>query len=97
MSGGSYDYGYCKVDDFIDSLEATTPLRKAFRKHLELVSNAMRAIEWVDSGDCSKGDEDEDIRKVQLINKYRRQGFTWDTAFEKAQRELENPSLFEDK
>lgn len=40
--------------------------------------------------------EGEDIRKVQLIIKYRRQGFTWDMAFSKALRELENPSLFKD-
>lgn len=41
--------------------------------------------------------QDGDVRKIQLIIKYRRQGFTWDTAYEKALRELENPPLFEDK
>ena len=41
--------------------------------------------------------KDGDIRKVQLIIKYRRQGFTWDVSSEKALRELENPPLFEDK
>ncbi len=41
--------------------------------------------------------EDGDMRKVQLIIKYRRQGFTWDVALKKALRELENPPLFEDK
>jgi DNA-binding transcriptional MerR regulator len=40
---------------------------------------------------------DGDTRKIQLIIKYRRQGFTWDTAYEKAIRELENPPLFEDR
>ena len=40
--------------------------------------------------------QDTDIRRVQLINKYRRQGFTWDVAFQKARRELENPPLFEE-
>ena len=39
--------------------------------------------------------QDADVRKVQLIIKYRRQGFTWDVAFQKAQRELANPPLFE--
>jgi len=34
-----------------------------------------------------------DIRRVQLIIKYRRQGFTWNTAYQKAMREQENPSL----
>lgn len=38
---------------------------------------------------------DGDVRKIKLIVKYRRQGFTWDTAFQKASRELENPPLFE--
>ena len=38
--------------------------------------------------------QNADIQKVQLIIKYRRQGFTWVVAFKKAFRELENPSLF---
>jgi DNA-binding transcriptional MerR regulator len=37
---------------------------------------------------------DGNIRKVQLIIKYRRQGFTWNAAFEKAIKELDNPTLF---
>jgi DNA-binding transcriptional MerR regulator len=37
---------------------------------------------------------DGNIRKVQLIIKYRRQGFTWNVAFDKAVKELENPALF---
>ncbi|MFC1893731.1 MerR family transcriptional regulator [Chloroflexota bacterium] len=36
-----------------------------------------------------------DERKVQLIIKYRRQGFTWDMAFKKALQELDKPSLFD--
>lgn len=39
---------------------------------------------------------DSDIRKVKLIIKYRKQGFTWDTAFQKAEMDLESPQLFED-
>ena len=34
-----------------------------------------------------------DTRKVQLIIKYRRQGFTWDSAHERALQEMEKPSL----
>lgn len=34
-----------------------------------------------------------DIRKVQLILKFRRLGFTWDAASQKALQELENPTL----
>jgi DNA-binding transcriptional MerR regulator len=38
--------------------------------------------------------QEADVRKIELIIKYRRQGFTWDIAFQKAIRELESPSLF---
>ncbi len=39
--------------------------------------------------------QDTDIRKIELIIKYRRQGFTWDVAFQKAQQELDKPTLFD--
>ena len=39
--------------------------------------------------------QDTDVRKVELIIKYRRQGFTWDVAFQKAEQELNNPTLFD--
>ena len=59
MSGGSYDYAYRDMDSFIRDLDrrASTPLRKAFVKHLAKVAKAMHDIEWVDSGDYSDGDE----------------------------------------
>ena len=65
MSGGSYDYAYLKVNDFVGNLRSVhnSPLRKAFADHLELVAKAMHDIEWVDSGDYGKGDEEESIRK----------------------------------
>ena len=37
---------------------------------------------------------DADVRRAGLIIKYRRQGFTWDTAAEKATPEVQNPTLF---
>ena len=37
--------------------------------------------------------QEADIRKVQLIIEYRRQGFTWNVAFQKAMPEVENPLL----
>jgi DNA-binding transcriptional MerR regulator len=37
--------------------------------------------------------QEADIRKVQLIVKYRRQGFTWNVAFQKAMQERDNPLL----
>ena len=36
---------------------------------------------------------DEDAAKVALIIKFRRQGYTWDTAHQKALQELEKPLL----
>ena len=39
--------------------------------------------------------QDADIRKMQLTIKYRREGFTWDVAFQKALEELQNPRLFD--
>lgn len=39
--------------------------------------------------------QDRDVPKLQLTIKYRRQGFTWDVAFEKALAELQSPRLFD--
>jgi hypothetical protein len=63
MSGGSMNYLYRKLlweADFEDKTE----LRKEFRMHLVVVAAALKAIEWVDSGDMSPGDEDEAIAVV---------------------------------
>ncbi len=38
--------------------------------------------------------QDEDVRTTELIIKYRRQGFTWDTSFQKARQEIDRPALF---
>lgn len=64
MSGGSYDYAYSKVQDMAHALrgQSTNPLRAAFAEHLHKVAKAMHAIEWVDSCDYGKGEDDEHIR-----------------------------------
>ena len=62
MSGGSMDYLCYQVEDA--NFDEYTPLRKAFRQHLGLVAEALRAVEWVDSGDWGPGDEDAAIRAV---------------------------------
>lgn len=70
MSGGSYDYAYSKVMDMVDEMERfehsgfapSTPLRIAFRGLLERVAVAMKAVEWVDSGDCSEPHAEDAIR-----------------------------------
>jgi len=41
--------------------------------------------------------QDTDVRKVELIIKYRRQGFTWDVAFEKSEQEMNKPTLFDQR
>lgn len=65
MSGGSYLYAYRRVEEFAEALERNERLdgcplsepndlvRLAFAGHLRKVAEAMRAIEWVDSSDCS--------------------------------------------
>lgn len=38
--------------------------------------------------------DDEDVRTTEIIIKYRRLGFTWDTAYQKARQEIDKPALF---
>lgn len=66
MSGGSYDYAYIKVKDFADDVMMRSPsaARLAFIRHLYKVADAMKAIEWADSGDTAPGSEDAAIREV---------------------------------
>jgi len=40
--------------------------------------------------------QETDIRKVKLLIKHRKQGFTWDMAFKKAMEDLQKPRLFEE-
>ena len=62
MSGGSYDYLYLDIDVVAEKLDCPgNPLREAFAEHLRKIAKAMHNIEWVDSGDCSPGDENESI------------------------------------
>lgn len=67
MSGGSYDYAYFKVQDMAEEIlvrEKTSELRREFARHMLDVAEAMKAIEWVDSGDFGPGDEVEAIKKA---------------------------------
>ena len=78
MSGGAHDYAYSKVNEFIKSVERDheTPgamsnmkhwnTRKMFLQHLILVAEAMREIEWEDSGDT--GPEDTDIAILRVLS-----------------------------
>lgn len=61
MSGGSMNYIYSKL--LCEATFATdTPERKAFKKHIEKVAEALHDIEWVDSMDKVPGDENAAIR-----------------------------------
>lgn len=66
MSGGRYNYIQFKMEDVAESLmdKNNTALQRAFGKHLKLVADALHKIDYVKSGDCSEGDEVEDIAKV---------------------------------
>lgn len=71
MSGGAYDYAYNSLDEFIETMEVAEfpdeiniPLRRKFAAHLRLVRDAMQAVEWVDSGDCSPPHDEDAIRRV---------------------------------
>lgn len=61
MSGGSMDFLYAKVQDAYFRHERSAE-RRAFRQHLKLVAEALRAIEWNDSGDGNDEREREAIR-----------------------------------
>lgn len=65
MSGGSWDYLYCKLEDAADKLRCDKrPLRRALGVQMRLIARAMHDIEWVDSCDKSPGDEDAAIRSA---------------------------------
>ena len=59
MSGGSYNYAYQGVEVFVAELRGrySDPMRRTLAEHLVKVAAAMRAVEWVDSGDFGPGDE----------------------------------------
>ncbi len=62
MSGGSWDYFSGSLNDVSSRLineksASEYELRVALGRWLRLVEEALHMIEWVDSGDCSPGDE----------------------------------------
>jgi hypothetical protein len=65
MSGGSMNYLYSRVL-YDATFETNTPERIAFRKHLGLVSECLKAIEWNDSGD---GDSREEALLLECVGK----------------------------
>ena len=85
MSGGAYNYASFQLDRFIKEFEKSLKndsRRIMFNSLLKLVSKAIHEIEWVDSGDCSPGDEYKSIDKVfdfiggdRLEQKYKSEAF----------------------
>ena len=70
MSGGAYGHAYRALEEFIEAQEVAEfpdeiniPVRREFAKHLRLVADAMHAVEWVDSGDCSPPHDADAIRR----------------------------------
>lgn len=65
MSGGSYDYAFRRVENFIETMDLheMTTLRLQFQEHLKLVAKAMHHIEWYDSGDYGQREENAAIEK----------------------------------
>jgi hypothetical protein len=65
MSGGSWDYIHFQVEEVAERLLIIEDqIRQDFGQHLKLVAKALRDIEWVDSGDSSRGDEIPAIEAV---------------------------------
>ena len=65
MSGGRYNYLYTRVETMAyDLFNYDDPLRNAFAKHLIDVAAAMKAIEWVDSGDSPEESIIEPVAKA---------------------------------
>jgi hypothetical protein len=63
MSGGSYGYVHTQVRTLAEDIRliggcscASPKLRQEFKDQLEVIAEALKAIDWNDSGD---GDEDE--------------------------------------
>jgi len=78
VSGGAYNYSGEQIRSVTYEIEAgdwqidsdyhrrsdLTALRRWLLAHMELVAVAVHAIEWIDSGDWSPGDEVDPIKRV---------------------------------
>ena len=80
MSGGSMNYLYQRLE-YDATFITNTPERRAFRKHLWLVAQCLKAIEWNDSGD---GDHREEALLLECVGK----ASVVDAAIEQAKESL---------
>jgi hypothetical protein len=60
MSGGAYNYVYAQIDSARFELAKRRP-RHPLLKPMELLSAALYALEWEDSGDTGEGSSDEAV------------------------------------
>lgn len=94
MSGGSYNYFSFKIDDFISDFKTKDdPRRIAFKELMKLCSQAAYNIEWVDSGDCQRGYENEALDKVFSFMGANSDNIVKVAAFDKIQKLCINPSV----
>lgn len=69
MSGGSWDYVCYKFGDVAERLLAEqNPARRALGKQVDLIAKALHDIEWVDSGDYGRDDDQEAIHAALGAN-----------------------------
>jgi hypothetical protein len=65
VSGGSWDYFYCKLQDVADRLTFDEQAnRRSLGRLLQKCAKALHDIEWVDSMDYGKGDDREAIESA---------------------------------
>lgn len=69
MSGGSWDYVCYKFEDVAERLlTEQSPARRALGNQIALIAKALHDIEWVDSGDYGRGDDDAAIQAALGAN-----------------------------
>ncbi len=68
MSGGSYDYICYKMEDAAKQLliKEQPNYRRAFGQLMMCCAKAMHDVEWVDSCDMGRGDDQESIMQCIL-------------------------------
>ena len=63
MSGGSWDYVFHNFEDVAERLlTEQSPARRALGNQVALIAKALHDIEWVDSGDYGRDDDEKAIQ-----------------------------------
>ena len=64
MSGGSWDYVYSRISDTAERLcrPGQSVERRAMGAHVHRLAAAMKAVEWLDSGDTM-----DDVNEIRTI------------------------------